>query len=164
MRVMTRRLAALNVLPGGQIVGGSLQFISPQTEEPFQVQISPINLPTDHLHQVDKFGTIYDGVFHIYYRHRDMNDPAWGDDIWLNDPVSGYYAVKQKSFVALHSWWPSGDLPDSKIGQFLTTMPLHCKTWNEVRRRKYQDRSLGEGMFEIRARFVFDQDQLSPTH
>jgi hypothetical protein len=168
MRVMFRRLVALNVLPGGQIVGGSLQAMSPQTEEPLQISIFPINLPIDPLHKLDKYGTIYEGVFHIYYRHRNFDDPAWTDDNWLNNPaaatIPGYYAVLHASFLALSSWWPTGDLADDKAGQFLTTKPIECRTWNEVRRRKFRDRSMGEGMFEIRPRFVFDQDQLQPTH
>jgi len=163
MRAFFRRLTSLNVLPDGQIVGASHQMISDQLEEPFQLLICPINLPVDRLYEIDKFGTIFDGVFHIYYRHRNMDDPAWTDDTWLNDPVSGYYAKQHKSFLALSSWWPTGDLADAKQNMYLTTGPMRCKTWNEVRRRKWTDRSLGEGMLEIRARFVFDQDQLAPN-
>lgn len=162
MRAIFRRLIAQSVLPDGPIVGGSHQMMSNQLQEPFQLLICPINMPVDPDNDLHKYGTITNGVFHIYYRHRNMDDPAFTDDIWLNEAQTGYYAKLMPVFQALNGWWPVGDLADNKQGKKLTTLPLLCKTWNEPR-RKYDDRSIGEGMFEIRGRFILDQLQNGPT-
>lgn len=161
MRVIMRRLIARDVLPDGPIVGGSHQMMSDQLQEPFQILICPINLPTDNSCDADVYGTITNGVFHVYYRHRDILDTANTDDVWLNDPDFGYYAKLTKAMRALRGWWPIGDLADSKENRLLTTNVLKVHTFNEPR-RKYVDRSLGEGMFEVRARFVMDQEQVGP--
>jgi len=161
MRVMFRRLEAKNVLPTGTIVGGSHQMMSANLHEPMQLLICPINLPTDTSTDIDNFGTLTDGVFHIYFRNRNGLDMPITDDIWLNDPDFGYYAVLSKSYRALSAWWPQGDLPDAKQGKLLTSYPLKCKTFNEPR-RSWSDRTMGEGMFEIRARFMMEVDTVDP--
>ena len=81
MGVMFRRLMLKNVLPNGPIVEAPHQMMSSQLQEPFQLLICPINLPIDLDNEVDNFGTIINGVFHIYYRHRNMDDAAWADSV-----------------------------------------------------------------------------------
>ena len=162
MRVIFRRLIAKNVLPNGPIVGASHQMMSSQLQEPFQLLICPINLPIDLDNEVDNFGTIVNGVFHVYYRHRNMDDAAFTDDIWLNDPDTGYYVTLTRAARALNGWFPTGDLADAKLGKILTTNVLKVKTFNEPRRAGWSDRTIGEGMFEIRARYVMEADTLDP--
>ncbi len=166
IRVMYRRLVLKDVLPNGTTIAASHQMMSSNLHEPFQLFICPINQPIDADNEVDNFGTITNGVFHIYYRHRGMDDAAFDDDIWLNDPDTGYYATLTRAYRALNGWWPVGDLigpdTDSKTGKLLTTNVLKCKTFNEPRRANWSDRTMGEGMFEIRARYILEVDTLNP--
>lgn len=162
MNAIVARLVSQNVLQGqGMIVGASHQMLSAETQEPFQMLLCPITLMPDKQNEADGFGSITEGTFHIYYRHRNMDDPAYADQIWLNGDT-GYYETQARAYRALVPFWPVGTLADAKNGYLLTTGPLKVGMWNEPRRRKWADRSLGEGMFEIRARFILEVDTVDP--
>ena len=162
MNAIVQRLIDQDVLQGaGPIVGSSHQMLSPETQEPIQMLLCPITIMPDKDNYADGFGTIMQGIFHIYYRHCNMEDAAWSDQTWLNGP-SGYYQVQARAMRALVPFWPVGTLADSKNGKRLTTTPLIVGMWNEPRRRKWVDRSLGEGMIEIRARFIAETNTLDP--
>lgn len=161
MNVIARRLEARNALPSGAIVI-SEQMMTQQLHEPWQLVITPINMPLDKSNDIGLYGTIMQSVFHIYYRHRNMVDIPMSREEWLASPeiMQGFYATLGVSYDALVDWWPQGDLPDDKQGKLLTTRPIEVNYWNEPR-TSYRDKNLGEGMFEIRCRYRYTRGRTS---
>ncbi len=153
MNVMLRRLNAKNCLPEGAITI-SEQMMTQQLHEPWQLIICPLNMPIDKANNIGLYGTIQQSVFHIYYRHRHIVDEPMSREQWLaNDTImEGYYATLKPAYDALVDWFPVGDLADGKQGKLLTTRPIEANYWNEPR-TSYRDKNIGEGMFEIRARY-----------
>lgn len=153
LNVIKRRLEARNALPEGAITIDT-QMMTTQQHEPWQLVVVPINSPVDNQNNIGLYGTIMQSVIHVYYRHRSMVDTPMTREEWLASPtiMEGFYATLNVSYDALVDWWPQGDLADSKNGKLLTTRPLEANYFNEPR-TSYRDRFIGEGMFELRARY-----------